>query len=146
MPRPVCADEGVDGLMFSDSLEEGMSSCLILAALNVELAEEGFEDQWCQQCHPCFQQINEGCVGAEQFEDFFGESVLEKPCSMLFSRGKDDCPETIVDCGEVGWIPIFWDRIGGPEVVIVGRVICIGANDGKLHHSQFTWYSHGLAM
>ena len=47
VPRPVCADEGVEGLMLSDSLDDCMSSCLVVAALNVELAEEGFEDQWC---------------------------------------------------------------------------------------------------
>ena len=65
---------------------------------------------------------------------------------MLFSGGENDCSPTIVDCGEVGRIPIVWDRVGGAEVVIVGRVTRTGVDDGKLHYSQFTRCSHGLAM
>ena len=36
VPRPVCTNQAVEGFMFAYSPKEGVSSCLIVATLNVE--------------------------------------------------------------------------------------------------------------
>ena len=64
--------------MLPDPFDDGVSSGLIVAALDVEVVEQRFEDQWCQEGHPCFQQVDEGRVGAELFEDLFGEASLKE--------------------------------------------------------------------
>ena len=65
--------------MFTDPFDDGVSGGLIVAALDVEVIEQGLEDQWCYEGHPSFQQVDKGCVGAELFEDHFGEASQEEP-------------------------------------------------------------------
>ena len=45
VPGPMRTDEGVERLMFPDALDDGVPGCLIIAALDVEVAQQGFEDQ-----------------------------------------------------------------------------------------------------
>ena len=51
--------------MLPYSLDKSMTSCFIVAALDVEVAPDGFADQWCNDGHPSFQEVDEGGVGAE---------------------------------------------------------------------------------
>ena len=56
--------------MFSYSLNKSMTGCFVVAALDVEVAQDGFADQRCDDGDPGFQEVDEGCVGAELLEDF----------------------------------------------------------------------------
>ena len=55
VPCPMCTDEGVQRLMLSDALDDGMPGCLIVATLDVEVAQQGLEDQGGQQGNPRLQ-------------------------------------------------------------------------------------------
>ena len=55
----MCTDEGVQRLMLSDALDDGMPGCLIVATLDVEVAQQGLEDQGGQQGNPRLQQVDE---------------------------------------------------------------------------------------
>ena len=112
MPRRLCHDEGVQWLMLSHSLDDGMSSCLVVATLDVELAKEGLEDQRGQQGHPCFQQVDVGGVGAELSEDLAGEPFLEVPCPTISARWQEDLSPSVVHLGEVLRMPIVWRWLG----------------------------------
>ena len=47
-------NQGVERLVLSDALDDGVSGCLVVAALDVEVAQEGLEDQGGQQGNPSF--------------------------------------------------------------------------------------------
>ena len=132
--------------MFPDPFDDGMSGRLSVAALDVELIEQGLEDQRCQECHPCLQQVDESRVGAELFEDLFGKTSLKEPCTVLFSWREEDSPKAVVYCAEVGWAPVCWDRVRWPKESTLGCVVCIGVDDGELSYLEFAWYPHGLAQ
>ena len=88
MPRPACANEGVEGLVFPDPFDDGMSGGLIVAALYVEVVEQGLEGQRCQEGHPSFQQVDERRVEAELLEDLLrkapgGNNTAPNPLSAV---------------------------------------------------------------
>ena len=45
MPSPVGTDEAVERLMLAKTLDEGVTCSLVVAALDVEVAEEWLEDE-----------------------------------------------------------------------------------------------------
>ena len=69
VPRPMGTDQTIQGLMFSYSCNEGVSGCLVVAALDVEGAQDGLTDQRCDNGEPRFQKVDEGGVGAELLQD-----------------------------------------------------------------------------
>ena len=81
--------------MFPDALDDGVPGRLIVTALDVEVAQQGLEDQGGQQGHPRLQQVDECGVGAELKEDLFGEASLEEPCSIDLSWGKMTAPKPL---------------------------------------------------
>ena len=52
--------------MFSYALDEHMACCLVVTARDVELADERLADEGRYDGHPCFQEVDERCVGAKQ--------------------------------------------------------------------------------
>ena len=81
--------------MFPCPFDDGVSGCLIVASLDVELMEEGLEDQRGQKCHPCLQQVDERRVGTELFEDLLGEASLKEPYAVLFFGGHKTAPKPL---------------------------------------------------
>ena len=80
--------------MFPDPFDDGMSGGLIVAALYVEVVEQGLEDQRCQEGHPSFQQVDERRVGAELLEDLLGKApggnntAAPNPLSAVLKSGE----------------------------------------------------------
>ena len=72
VPRPVCIDEAVQGLVLTNSSDESMPCCLVVTTLDVEFAYKGFKDEGCDDGNLSFQQVSEYGVGAELSEDVSG--------------------------------------------------------------------------
>ena len=111
VPSPVCTDECIQGLMFPHALNDGVPGSLIVATLDVEVAQQRLEDQGGQERNPCLQQIDECGVGAELFEDFLGESTLEEPYTLGFSRREDDGSKSVVNGAVILWMPTLRDWV-----------------------------------
>ena len=84
-------DHAIQGLMFAFSFYQYAAGSFIVTARHVELAEEGLTNEARDDGHPRFQQIDEGGVWAELFEDFRGKSALEAPSPWRIPRWEDDC-------------------------------------------------------
>ena len=82
VPGPMGTNQGVERLMFPDALDDGVSGRLVVAALDVEVAQEGLEDQGGQEGNPSFQQVDESGVGAKLLEQRCGEASLKEPCTV----------------------------------------------------------------
>ena len=95
VPCPMSTDEGDQRLMLADALDDGMPGCLIVATLDVEVAQQGLEDQGGQQGNPRLQQVDERGVGAKLLEDLFREASLKEPCSIGLSEGKMTAPKPL---------------------------------------------------
>ena len=65
MPCPMGCDKTVQRLVFTDSLEQGMSRGLVVTALDIEGVQPRLEDQGCQDRDPRFEEIYERLVGGE---------------------------------------------------------------------------------
>ena len=146
VPCPVRTDEGVQRLMLPDTLDDSVSSRLIVTALDVEVTQQGLEDQGGQQGNPRLQQVDERSVGAELLEDLFGEASLKEPCSIGFPRGEDDCSKAVVHGGIVLRLPSIGDGIVWSEALLIGSVICIGVDDRKMSGTRLSGYSHRPTM
>ena len=146
VPCPMCADEGVERLVFPDTLDDGMPGCLIVAALDVEVAQQGLEDQGGQQCNPSLQQVDESGVGAELLEELCGEASLKEPCSMSLPQNKDDCAEAVVHAGIVLRLPSLGDGVARSEALPIDGVVGIGVDYREMSDSGFSGYLHGPTM
>ena len=91
--------------MFPYSFNEGMARCLVVATLDVEVAQDGFTYYRCNDGDPSFEEVNKGSVGAELFKDFLGKSALEIPGSICLSWWEDHGAPPILDRCVVGWLP-----------------------------------------
>ena len=146
VPCPMCTDEGVQRLMLSDALDDGIPGCLIVATLDVEVAQQGLEDQGGQQGNPRLQQVDERGVGAKLLEDLFGEASLKEPCSIGLSRGEDDCSEAVVHGGIILRVPSLGDGVAWSEALLIGGVVGIRVDDREVSDLGFSGYPHGPAM
>ena len=140
------ADEGVERLMFPDALDDGVPGCLIVAAMDVEVAQQGLEDQGGQQCNPSLQQVDESGVGAELLEEFCGEASLKEPCSMILPRCKDDRAEAVVHAAIVLRLPSLGDGVARSEALPIDGVVGIGVYDREMSDSGFSGNPHGPTM
>ena len=143
MPRPMRADEGVERLMFPDALDDGVPGCLIVAALDVEVAQQGLEDQGGQQGNPSLQQVDESGVGAKLLEECCGEAPLKEPCTMILPRCKDDRAEAVVHAGIVLRLPSLGDGVARSEALPIGGVVGIGVYDWETSDLGFSRNPHG---
>ena len=62
------------------------------------------------------------------------------------ARWEDDHSQTVVDFCVIGGVPAVWYRVGCPESAIVDCEICVGVDDGEVHHGEFAWDAHWLAV
>ena len=82
--------------MFADSFDECTPSGLVVATLDVELAEQWFKGARCYQSHPRFQHVDGRRAGAELFEDVGREATLEVPGVVVIATREYHRSPTIV--------------------------------------------------
>ena len=81
--------------MFPHALNDGVPGSLIVATLDVEVAQQRLEDQAGQERNPCLQQIDECGVGAELFEDFLGSRPWKNHTRWDSPSGKMTAPNPL---------------------------------------------------
>ena len=62
MPRPMSRNEAIKRLVLTDTLDQRMSGCLVVATLYIE-RQPGLEDQRGQDRRPGLEEVNERLVG-----------------------------------------------------------------------------------
>ena len=64
----------------------------VVTALDVEVTEERFEEEGCDDGNPGLEKIDEGSVGAELLQDVDWKLALKVPSHSRVAVGKDDPP------------------------------------------------------
>ena len=145
-PGPMGTNQGVERLVLAHALDDGVSGCLVVTALDVEVAQERLKDQGGQEGNPSLQQIDERGVGAELFEYRRGEASLKEPCMVILPWCEDHCAKAIVYTGVVTGLPSLGDGVRRPEALYVCCVVGIGVYDGEAPYLRFSENPHGLAV
>ena len=63
MPRPMCGDQAVQRLVFADALDERMSGCLVVTALDIEIVKPRLKDHRSKDRGPGLEEVNESLIG-----------------------------------------------------------------------------------
>ena len=123
-----------------------MARRLIVAALDIEVAQNGFTYYWCDDGDPSFEEVDKGGVGAELLEDLLWKSTLEVPGSTHLSWWEDHGAPPVLDRCVVGWLPPVRDLISWSKSGASCDVVSVGVDDGEMSVLYLQGYPHGSAM